>query len=173
LTDNDRGPHGLGKRSRYPDLVLTPEYLDQDGNSRRGDEGSVIPLILGFFLVAMLFVAGAVALSNVFTKQRGLQSICDGAAIYAAGVARTEVLHGGGVVGAAIPLADASDAVRIYLARDAARATVVASPTVAADGVTVNVTCAQTNRVAFETVILRPHGVRQTAYSSARSPLRP
>ena len=45
------------------------------------DRGSTIPLILGFFLIGLLMVGGAVLASDAFTHQRDLQSVCDGAAI--------------------------------------------------------------------------------------------
>ena len=48
------------------------------------DRGSTVPLILGFFLIALLVVAGAVALGDAFVDQRNLQDVCDGAAAAAA-----------------------------------------------------------------------------------------
>ena len=48
------------------------------------------------------------ALSDVFTQQRSLQSVCDGAAIYAANNVDPGALHGGGASGPALPLTDAS-----------------------------------------------------------------
>ena len=57
---------------------------------RGGDDtGSTIPMILGFFLLAMLMVAGSIALGQAFVQQRDLQDVCDGAA--AAGVVLTGI----------------------------------------------------------------------------------
>ena len=134
-----------------------------------GDEGSVIPLILGFCLLALVFIAGAVAFSDVFTKQRSLQSVCDGAAIYAANNVEPAALHGGGATGTALPLADASRQVTVYLTRDAERSSVHPTVAIAPDGVTVQVTCAEHSPVAFGFVILHADGVDQTAHSYARS----
>ena len=49
----------------------------------RDDTGSTIPLIIGFFLISMLMVAGSVAAGDAFVQQRGLQDVCDGAALAA------------------------------------------------------------------------------------------
>ena len=48
------------------------------------EQGSTFPLIIGFFLLAMLVVAGSVAAGDAFVQQRGLQDTCDGAALAAA-----------------------------------------------------------------------------------------
>jgi uncharacterized membrane protein len=149
-------PIALRRRSRHLHRV-------------RDDRGSVVPLILGFCLLALLFIAGAVALSDVFTQQRSLQSVCDGAAIYAANNVAPGALHGNGASAASLPLADASKAVGVYLRRDAQRTRVTPLVQIAPDGVTVEVTCREHNDVAFGVVILRANGVDQTARSSARS----
>jgi uncharacterized membrane protein len=134
-----------------------------------GDDGSIIPLVLGFCLLALLLIAGAVATSDVFTKQRSLQSVCDGAAIYAANNVAPGALHGGGAVGSALPLTDATAQVATYLTRDAGRAGVQPTVAIGADGVTVEVTCQEHSQVAFGFVILHASGVDQVAHSSARS----
>ncbi|MDQ2751380.1 MAG: pilus assembly protein TadG-related protein, partial [Actinomycetota bacterium] len=48
------------------------------------DRRTTIPLILGFFIIALITVAGAVAAGDAFVQQRGLQDVCDGAAAAAA-----------------------------------------------------------------------------------------
>jgi Putative Flp pilus-assembly TadE/G-like len=137
---------------------------------RENDErGSIIPLILGFCLLALLFISGAVALSDVFTQQRSLQSVCDGAAVYAANKVDPGALHGTGASSNSLPLADASQQVAVYLRRDARRTRVEPVVQIAPDGVTVEVTCREHNDVAFGFVILHAHGVDQTARSSART----
>jgi uncharacterized membrane protein len=133
------------------------------------DRGSIIPLILGFCLLALLFISGAVAMSDVFTQQRSLQSVCDGAAIYAANKVDPGALHGNGASKTSLPLADASQQVAVYLRRDARRVRVEPVVQIAPDGVTVQVTCREHNDVAFGFVILHASGVDQTARSSARS----
>ena len=133
------------------------------------ERGSIIPLILGFCLLALLFISGAVALSDVFTQQRSLQSVCDGAAIYAANQVAPSALHGNGTSVTALPLSAANQQVAVYLQRDARRSRVRPAVQIAPDGVTVEVTCREHNDVAFGFVILRASGVDQTARSSARS----
>ena len=87
----------------------------------KADDGSTIPLVLGFFLIGLLVVAGAVLASDAYTKQRDLQSICDGAVLAAANAvdsrtARTQPLS------QALPLAGVQQATETYLARDPNRA---------------------------------------------------
>ncbi|MEP6851889.1 MAG: pilus assembly protein TadG-related protein [bacterium] len=138
---------------------------------RRGDRGSVIPLILGFWLVGMYVVAAAIALGDAFTGQRTLQSICDGAAVAAANTVRTDVLHYGGTDAAALPLGDTSPAVARFLARDGGRDGVQFESVVTQDTVTLH--CTRSRRVTFGRFIGKPGGVTQSVYSSARSPLQP
>jgi hypothetical protein len=138
-----------------------------------GDEGSTVPLILGFFLIALLFVGGTVALSDAVTKQRDLQSVCDGAAVAAANSARPDALHGNGTGVDAIPLGNADDAVGRYLANDPGRSRMRATGRLSADSGTVELTCTQHVRLAFGGLIARSEGIDQTASASARSPLLP
>jgi hypothetical protein len=138
-----------------------------------GDDGSTIPLILGFFLIALLFVGGTVALSDAVTKQRDLQSVCDGAAVAAANSARPDSLHGNGTSVDAIPLGNADDATARYLANDPDRSGVRATGRLSPDGGTVELTCTQHVRVAFAGLIAKSEGIDQTATASARSPLLP
>jgi uncharacterized membrane protein len=137
----------------------------------REDRGSIIPLALGFFLLALIFVGGGVAFSDVFTKQRDLQAICDGAAVAAA-----NNLDRNGPDSEdqrAVPLVEANDLVRAYLSRDPALTGVRAATALSADGRTVRLTCQRRNKVAFGALILRADGVEQTAYSSAEARLNP
>jgi hypothetical protein len=131
------------------------------------DRGSTIPLILGFFLIGLLMVAGAVLASDAFTHQRDLQSVCDGAAIAGANAidgpaARTRRLS------TALPLAAVQAAVQDYLAEDAGRAEVSVQAGVSADGNTVLADCRVTTRLAFTRLIGRPDGIDQHARSQAR-----
>jgi uncharacterized membrane protein len=136
-----------------------------------GDGGSVTPLILGFFLIGLLVVAGAVMASDAFTRQRDLQSMCDGAAVAAANAvdtrtARTEELTG------ALPLAGVEQATADYLARDPSRAGVQIRASLAADGRTVLADCHRHTTVAFGAVIGRGGGIDQHATASAQGVLR-
>jgi uncharacterized membrane protein len=137
----------------------------------RGDRGSVTPLILGFFLIGLLVVAGAVMASDAFTRQRDLQSVCDGAAVAAANAvdsraARTEQLTG------ALPLAGVEQAVADYLAGDPSRAGVLIQARLAADGRTVLADCHRHVKVAFGAVIGRGGGIDEHATASAQGILR-
>ena len=136
----------------------------------RSDDGSTIPLILGFFLVGLLVVAGAVLAGDAYTRQRDLQSICDGAVLAAANAvdsraARTEQLAG------ALPLAGAQRAVDDYLARDPARAGTRIRTSVAQDGRTVTADCRRHVRLAFGAVVGRGDGIEQHTSAHARSVL--
>jgi hypothetical protein len=131
------------------------------------DRGSTIPLILGFFLIGLLMVAGAVLASDAFTKQRDLQSVCDGAAVAGANAidgpaARTRELR------TALPLAAVQAAVEHYLAADAGRAEVSVQAAVSADGSTVLADCRTHTHPAFARLIGHPDGIDQHARSEAR-----
>ncbi|HEX2902880.1 MAG TPA: pilus assembly protein TadG-related protein [Jatrophihabitans sp.] len=135
------------------------------------DEGSTIPLVLGFFLIGLLMVAGAVMASDAYTKQRDLQSVCDGAALAAANsldsrAARTATLSG------TLPLATVQAATASYLARDPERAQVRISATLSPDGRTVHAACTRHTTLAFGAVIGHRNGIDVHATASARSVLR-
>lgn len=134
------------------------------------EEGSVAPLILGFFLIGLLVVAGAVLASDAYTKQRELQSVCDGAALAAANAldsraARTQRLD------EALPLTGVQQASQRYLASDPDRAGVSIRAGIAADGRTVTADCQRHTRLAFGAVIGRGNGIDQHATAHARSVL--
>ncbi|MGI8667527.1 MAG: pilus assembly protein TadG-related protein [Jatrophihabitans sp.] len=135
------------------------------------DRGSITPLILGFFLIGLLVVAAAVLASDAFTKQRDLQSVCDGAAIATANAidsaaARTDTLA------ERLPLAGVQRATETYLARDPERAGVQARATLSADGHTVLLDCRQHVRLAFGAVIGHGDGIDEHATASAQGILR-
>src|SRR5207302_6701852 len=123
------------------------------------ERGSVMPLVLGFVIVAMLAVAGGVAAGDAYVQQRGLQSVCDGAA--AAGAAdaadldRTAELDTGG----GLHFTAAADAIDRYLARDPARRAVQVATAVSADGRTLSLVCTETSSIAFGTVFGKAGGV--------------
>ncbi len=128
------------------------------------------PLILGFFLIGLLVVAGAVLATDAFSKHRDLQSTCDGAAIAAANAvdaatARTATL------GTSLPLGAVQQATDAYLARDPARAGIQIRASLAADGRTVLADCRQQVTLAFGTLIGRGHGTMEHTTASARGVL--
>jgi hypothetical protein len=136
----------------------------------REDRGSVTPLILGFFLIGLLVVAGAVLASDAFGKHRDLQSTCDGAAIAAANAvdaaaARTATL------GSSLPLAAVQRATDAYLARAPERLGVQIQASLSADGRTVLVDCRQQVKVAFGALIGRGNGITEHATASAQGVL--
>jgi hypothetical protein len=131
------------------------------------DRGSTIPLILGFFLIGLLMVAGAVMASDAFTHQRDLQSVCDGAAVAGANAidgpaARTHELT------ATLPLTAVQAAVQHYLAEDAGRSEVRVQAGLSADGDTVLADCRITTRLAFAGLIGHRDGIEQHARSQAQ-----
>lgn len=132
------------------------------------DRGSTIPLILGFFLLALLMVAGSVALGQAFVQQRDLQDVCDGAA--AAAVAGSADLDRDVSVASADSLrfAGVRDVVGAYLARDPARRGVSVQAQLTADRERITLTCSQTTALALGGLFGRSH-VRHTATSSARA----
>lgn len=135
-----------------------------------GEEGSTIPLVLVFFLIGLLMVAGAVMASDAYTKQRDLQSICDGAALAAANsvdarAARTHPLTG------VLPLSSVDTAATAYLARDPNRAQVRIQASLSPDGKTVRIDCQQHTTLAFGAVIGRGGGVDEHATATAQSAL--
>ena len=135
------------------------------------DTGSTIPLILGFFLIALLIVAGSVTASDAFTKQRDLQSICDGAAIATANSPDLAAARGSLSELHSLPLGSLQDAAEAYLQRDSGRdgATVVVFD-VSIDGV-VTLGCGRRAHLAFAGLFGFGAGIDQSTFSSARSPL--
>lgn len=138
----------------------------------RGDErGTTIPLILGFFIIALITVGGAVAAGDAFVQQRGLQDVCDGAA--AAGAASAANLDRGATLGAgrSLQFTDVQRVVDDYLARDPGRDAVHIQAAVSADARTLHLTCTETVRLAFGAMFGKGSGIRHVATSSARAPL--
>ena len=132
------------------------------------DRGTTIPLILGFFLIALMVVAGAVAAGDAFVQQRGLQDVCDGAA--SAGAAN---LDRAAALGSerALQFGDVQRVVDDYLARDSGRDAVQIRASLSADARTLKLTCTETARIAFGAMFGKGAGIRHLATSSARAPL--
>ena len=132
------------------------------------DRGSTLPLILGFFLIALLLVAGAVALGDAFVDQRNLQDVCDGAAAAAAASAVDLDRARGLAPGGSLRFADVEAAVGTYLARDAARHDVHVRAALSDRDTRITLTCEQTMPLAFGAFFGRA-SLRHTATSSARA----
>jgi uncharacterized membrane protein len=136
--------------------------------SRQRDAGSTIPLILGFFLIAVFVVAGSVALGQAFVQQRDLQDVCDGAAAAAAATAADLDRSGAVAVSGSLQFADVQAVVEAYLARDPARHDVRVTAVLSADRRRLTLTCEETVPLTFGRLFGRP-SVRHVARSSARS----
>jgi len=139
----------------------------------RSDQGSVIPLILGCWLVVALMVAGYVAATNAFAKRVDLQSVCDGAAIAAANSPdfAGERTVGGGESDGALRLDDVQGAVSAYLSRDPWRESVEVDTQLSDDRTRVLLRCQRRSKIAFGRLFGKPNGVVATVTSSARSTL--
>jgi len=136
------------------------------------DRGSITPLILTFFLIALLLVMGTIAAGSAFLEQRDLQAVCDGAAVRAASALDEDGAYAGPAGQTALPLSDASvqAAVADYQAQGYAgdpTLTMAAST----DGQLVTVTCSRMVQIPFGAVFGKAEGLQRTAVSSARAPL--
>jgi uncharacterized membrane protein len=133
------------------------------------DDGSTIPLILGFLLIALMIVAGSVAAGDAFVQQTNLQSRCDGAAAAAASSVDGDAQRASSTT-TALRLTEVQRAVRRYLDRESDGATIGASAELSADTSTVSVTCVRREALAFGSLFGFGDGIRHRATSSARSP---
>lgn len=132
------------------------------------DRGSVLPLILGFFLLALLVVGASVSLGQAFVQQRDLQDTCDGAASAAAASAG-DLDRGGSLASAgSLQFADVSRAVDAYFARDPARHGITYRAHLSDDRRRITLRCSDRAPLAFGQLIGRPSLVH-TADSSARA----
>lgn len=132
------------------------------------DRGSTIPLILGFFLIAALVVAGSVALGQAFVQQRNLQDICDGAAAAAAASAVDLDRAGGVPAQGSLRFVGVAQVVDAYLARDPARHHVHVNAALSPDRQRITLTCEQTTSLVFGAFFGRAH-LHHRAQSSARA----
>jgi hypothetical protein len=136
------------------------------------ERGSTLPLILGFWLITMLFIGGAIALSNAYTHQEDLQSACDGAAIVAANAVDAVAIHNTAVKGTSVPLGDAEAALARYLSYPDRQGMHI-SQTLSDDHASIHLKCTQHTHIAFEWIVLRPDGLDQTAQAPAQLPTIP
>jgi hypothetical protein len=135
------------------------------------DRGSTIPLILGFFILALLMTAGAVSAGQAFVQQRDLQNVCDGAAT--AGAAAGADINRGAAIGSggSLRFANVQPVIDGYLARDPSRSSVRITAGLSADSRTLSLRCTQTLRIAFGAMFGRAGGIQHIATSSAQAPL--
>lgn len=120
-----------------------------------------------------MITAGAVALGDAYVQQRGLQSVCDGAAAAAAasGIDLERGLAPG--TGDAARFADATvaRAVNAYVARDPERADVAVIARTSGDARTLTLRCAETRKIAFGAMFGKADGVRHVVESTVRAPV--
>jgi uncharacterized membrane protein len=137
----------------------------------RDDDGSTLPLILGFFLIALIMIAGSVAAGDAFVQQRSLQDVCDGAAT-AAAAGGVDLGRGGALEREhALQFGEVRTAVETYLARDPSREGVQVDAELSADRRTLTLTCTQTEHIAFGAMFGKGDGVLHVVSSSAEAPL--
>lgn len=135
------------------------------------DRGSTLPLILGFFLIALILVAGSVAAGDAFVQQRGLQDVCDGAATAAAASA-VSIPRGPDIEPSeALSFTGVEAAAAAYLARDPSRANVRIAASLSDNATVLTLSCSETTHIAFGAMFGKGDGVRHTATSSARAPI--
>ena len=138
-----------------------------------GDDGSTVPLILGFFVIAFLLVAGSIAASDAYLDQRALQSTCDGAALAGINAIDEQAAFTGGLAALdSIPLGPAREAAQSYLDRDAARSAVRIQSAAVTGGTTLTLRCVETAPLAFGAMFGFGQGVEHRATASARADFR-
>ena len=139
----------------------------------RDEQGSIVPLVLGCFLLAMVLVAGGVAAGDAFVQQSDLQSVCDSAAVAGAdAVDLPGVRDGVSTEVGSLPLEGVQAAVEAYLARDAQREGIQVQAAITPDGRSVQLACAVRQSITFGAMFGLGGGVTHRTSSSARAPLR-
>lgn len=189
---------------RHPDRrASSPRHPVPTAGLRRhpgpGDGGTVIPLLVVGFLLAVTLLAASTAGAAALVARRRLAADCDAAALAgAAALDRTALTAGTppdpagslpdpaeslppggsgtteplppGASGPTVPLG--LDPVAVLAAvRGAAESGTEVRPTT--DGVTVTVHCRRIAAVPFGAVLGRPHGIERTAVSRAQTRIRP
>ncbi|MBE7186981.1 pilus assembly protein TadG-related protein [Jatrophihabitans endophyticus] len=132
------------------------------------DRGSVLPLILGFFLLALLVVGASVSLGQAFVQQRDLQDACDGAAASAAASAGDLDRGGALASGASLQFDDVGTAVTAYFARDPSRRGITYRAELTHHRHRITLRCRQRAPLAFGGLVGHP-SLEHTAVSSARA----
>ncbi len=138
-------------------------------------EGSVLVLLLGFAVLALVLVGVVADLSKVFLAKRALASTADGAAIAAAQAIDLEALYTGSADPGSLPIDGraAEAAARGHLARDGSAAAYDAFALDRVEATPTQATVEVSARVAliFGAFVSGPDGVRVSASATARSPI--
>jgi Flp pilus assembly protein TadG len=136
---------------------------------RAADTGSTIPLVLGFFIVSLLLVAGSVAVGDAFVQHSGLQSVCDGAAVAAASSLDADAQRH--AVGDAryLSLSEVQRSVETYLNRESGRETITFAAEVSQNHALVTVECTRTSTIAFGSMFGYGDGITHRVTSRARA----
>jgi uncharacterized membrane protein len=138
----------------------------------RGDDGTILPLVLGFAALLLVLVAVVVDVSAVILAKRGAASAADGAAIAASQQLDQSLVYANGL-GEAIPLSldDVQQVVAVYGARAAeGQGGLQLSASLDATQTTATVTATRTVRLPFSGW-LGIGSVTVTAVAHARAPL--
>ena len=139
----------------------------------RGDEGSLVPMLLLCFLILVVLVGGFAAASSAFLAQRDLQATCDDAATYSASAVSQDDLAAAGAQTISLPVVEATAKRRVdtfVTRRDKSDPTL--SLRVAVDSEVLTVSCQRRAKIAFGALIGRGDGIDRKTESSVRSPLK-
>ncbi len=145
---------------------------------RTREGGTILPLVAGFIVVALVLVLGAVDASVAFLAQRDLSSVCDGAALSAAQSVSAKAVYEQPAGSSALPLDPVAvqTAVRTYQERNyAGDPGGLTIETAVIDGggtPTVALVCRRTARLPFGALVGYRDGLPRTASSAARAPVR-
>jgi Flp pilus assembly protein TadG len=152
-------------------VVSAVDGADDTAAEQAGERGSTLPFVLVSWLIAALMTFGAISASDAFLKQQEVQSLCDGAALAAAGTADESAVYSRGV-GPELPLTrtQAEQAVAEQLS---AAGTHLDSWSAATDGAEVTVRCTRRVRIAFGWLFLGGSPLDRTAVAAARAPTVP
>lgn len=134
----------------------------------RGDDGSVLPLVIGFVVVVLLLVGVVTDTSVLWLRRRAVQSTVDGAALAGAQAVDLGAVYAGGAHGD-LPLASTAAvrrAVRRYLAATPSDATGFRLTSTTVRGSVVTVEGRSTVSLPF-TSLLTGRGVTVRADASA------
>lgn len=159
-------------------VVMPQRVIDR----ARGDDGSMIPMIIMAFVVAATLISATTAAGSAFLAQRDLQSVCDGAALSGAEAidfAATSTVSGtepgsGDATGTAgyLPIGSVQRAVGDYVEQaDRDGGVEVSAQSALADDLTVSVTCHSHPHIALGSLFGYGEGIDRSADSSARSAL--
>ena len=140
---------------------------------RRGDDGTVLVLVLGFAMVLVLMVGVVVNVSAAVLARRAVASAADGAAVAAAQAVDEAAVRSAGLSGQRVPLSpgEARERVAAY-GRQVAQTQPGLTLTVTVDGGTASVVAVRDVRLPFARLVgLRP--LRVEATGRARAPISP